>query len=105
METLGVIKPDMRIERQETLSPFGLLTQLFTEELLRRNAQAMGSYRPMQLAYLEEGEPEETGASPEIHFDLDVDLIVNKLLKKEKDSKEKSEKKTPSQRILERVIV
>ena len=55
METLGVIKPDMRIERQETLSPFGLLTQLFTEELLRRNAQAMGSYRPMQLAYLEEG--------------------------------------------------
>ncbi len=105
METLGVIKPDMRIERQETLSPFGLLTQLFTEELLRRNAQAMGSYRPMQLAYLEEGEPEETGASPEIHFDLDVDLIVNKLLKKEKDSKEKSEKKTPSQRILERVIL
>ena len=105
METLGVIKPDMRIERQETLSPFGLLTQLFTEELLRRNAQAMGSYRPMQLAYLEEGEPEETGASPEIHFDLDVDLIVNKLLKKEKDSKERSEKKTPSQRILERVIL
>ena len=105
METLGVIKPDMRIERQETLSPFGLLTQLFTEELLRRNAQAMGSYRPMQLAYLVEGEPEETGASPEIHFDLDVDLIVNKLLKKEKDSKEKSEKKTPSQRILERVIL
>ncbi len=105
METLGVIKPDMRIERQETLSPFGLLTQLFTEELLRRNAQAMGSYRPMQLAYLEEGEPEETGASPEIHFDLDVDLIVNKLLKKERDSKERSEKKTPSQRILERVIL
>lgn len=105
METLGVIKPDMRIERQETLSPFGLLTQLFTEELLRRNAQAMGSYRPMQLAYLEEGEPEETGASPEIRFDLDVDLIVNKLLKKEKDSKDKNEKKTPSQRILERVIL
>ena len=104
MKTLAVIKPDMRIERQETLSPFGIMTQLFTEELLRRNAQAMGSYRPMPLAYLEEEEGEEASAAPEIHFDLDVDLIVNRLLKQEKE-KEKSEPKTPAQRILERVIL
>ena len=88
MKTLSVIKPDMRIERQETLSPFGIMTQLFTEELLRRNAQAMGSYRPMPLAYLEEEEREGAAAPPEIHFDLDVDLIVNRLLK-DREKKEK----------------
>ncbi len=106
MGSLGVIKPDMRIERQDTLSPFGLLTQLFTEELLRRNTQVMGNYRPMQLAYLEEGEQEAEAAPPEIHFDLDMDLIVNRLLKQERDKKkETGEKKTPAERILERVIL
>ena len=106
MGSLGVIKPDMRIERQDTLSPFGLLTELFTEELLRRNSQAMGNYRPMQLAYLEEGDQEGEAAPPEIHFDLDVDLIVNRLLKQEREKKkETGEKKTPAERILERVIL
>ncbi len=105
MESLGVIKPDMRIERQDTLSPFGLLTQLFTQELLRRNARPMESYRPLRLAYLEE-EEQDAAAAPEIHFDLDVDLIVNRLLKQEKaKKKEKDEKKTPAERIIERVIL
>ena len=109
MTTLAVLKPDIRIERQEPLSPFGLLAQLFTEELLRRNAQELGTYRPMRLAYLEEEEREGAAAPPEIHFDLDVDLIVNRLLKdrekKEKQEKAKNEKLTPAERILERVIL
>ena len=105
MRALPVIKADMRIERQESLSPFGLLTQVFTEELLRRNTQSLGNYRPLRLAYLEE-EAEEAAPPPEIHFDLDVDLVVNRILKAEKAKDgEKGEKKSPSQRILERVIL
>ena len=106
MESIAVTKPDMRIERQESLSPFGFLNRVFAEELIRRNSQDIGYYRPMRLAYLEE-EAEEPKTSPEIHFDLDVDLIVNRLLKAEKgrDEKKREEKKTPAQRILERVIL
>ncbi len=105
MESIAVTKPDMRIERQESLSPFGFLNRVFAEELIRRNSQDIGYYRPMRLAYLEEAEEPKT--PPEIHFDLDVDLIVNRLLKAEKgrDEKKGEEKKTPAQRILERVIL
>ena len=58
MESIAVTKPDMRIERQESLSPFGFLNRVFAEELIRRNSQDIGYYRPMRLAYLEEEAPE-----------------------------------------------
>ena len=102
MDSIAVVKPNMTVARQESLSPFGMLTQVFTEELVRRNGQALGSYRPLRLAYLEEGEGEQP-APPEIHFDFDVNLLVDRILKAERE-KEK-EKKTPEQRILERVIL
>ena len=57
MDSIAVTKADMTVSRQEALSPFGLLTQLFTAELARRSTQTIGSYRPMQLAYLEDEEP------------------------------------------------
>ena len=104
MESIAVTKPDMTVSRQEPLSPFGLLTELFTEELVRRSGQATGMYRPLRLAYLEEDGDEAQSAPPEVHFDLDVDLIVNRLMK-QTQAKEKTESKTPAQRILERVIV
>ena len=104
MESIAVTKPDMRIERQETLSPFGFLNRVFTEKLIRRNHQSIGYYRPLRLAYLEEDGDEAQSTPPEIHFDLDVDLIVNRLMK-QTQTKEKPESKTPAQRILERVIV
>ena len=105
MDSIAVTKADMTVARQETLSPFGLLTQLFTAELARRSAQSIGMYRPMQLAYLEESENEAQPAPAEIHFDLNIDLLVNRLLKDARE-KEKSEKKapTPTERILERII-
>jgi len=103
MDNISRIKPDMTVARQESLSPFGLLTQLFTTELMQRNAQSMGMYRPLRLAYLEE-DTEEQQAAPEVHFDLNVDLIVNRLLKDEQSRKNK-ESKTPAQRILERIIL
>ncbi|MBR3731481.1 MAG: hypothetical protein IKN25_02420, partial [Spirochaetales bacterium] len=46
-------------------------------------------------------------APPEIHFDLNLDLIVNRLLK-ETQAKEKEKRetpKTPTERILERIIL
>ncbi|MBE7005316.1 MAG: hypothetical protein E7425_13760 [Ruminococcaceae bacterium] len=97
-------KQDMTVARQGTLSPFGMLTQLFSEELVRRNGQGIGTYRPMQLAYLEENADEGQPTPPEIHFDLDVNLLVNRILRERQD-KDKQEKKTPEQRILERVIL
>ena len=68
MESIAVTKPDITVARQESLSPFGLLTALFTQELARRSSQVPGFYRPMQLAYLEEAEPEGEAAPPEIHI-------------------------------------
>ena len=104
MESIAVTKPDMTVTRQELLSPFGLLTQLFTAELVRRNEHATGMYRPMQLAFLEDEGNEALPAPPEIHFDLNVDLIVNRLMKQAQEEKKK-ENKTSTQRILERVIL
>ena len=72
MESIAVTKADMTVARQELLSPFGLLTALFTEELAQRSGQTIGSYRPMQLAYLEDEAAQQQSAPPEIHFDLDV---------------------------------
>ncbi len=105
MESIAVTKADMTVARQELLSPFGLLTALFTEELARRSAQTIGSYRPMQLAYLEEDAAQQQGAPSEIHFDLDVNLLLDRL-RKDAQETEKSEKKTqtPAERIVERVI-
>ena len=62
MESIAVSRPNMTVTGQESLSPFGLLTQVFTQELLQRNGQGIGSYRPLRLAYLEEEEPEEKAA-------------------------------------------
>ena len=106
MESIAVTKPNMTITRQETLSPFGLLTALFTEEIARRNSRSPGFYRAMPLAFLEESEREALPSPPEIHVDLNLDLILNRL-RKDAQEREKTEKKpqTPQARILERVII
>ena len=70
MESIAVTKPDITVARQEALSPFGLLTALFTEEIVRRSSQTPGFYRPLQLAYLEEDSSDAQPAPPEIRFDL-----------------------------------
>ncbi len=108
MDSIAVTKANMTVSRQETLSPFGLLSQLFTAELARRSEQTIGSYRPMQLAYLEEPESEAQSSAPEIHFDLDINLLLDRLRKDGKrDEKEKNEKQgqAAAERILERVIL
>ncbi len=106
MESIAVTKPDMSVTRQDALSPFGLLTALFTEEIARRNSRSTGFYRAMPLAYLEESEREALPPPPEVRIELNVDLLLNRLLKDAR-VKEKNEKKpqTPPERILERVVV
>ncbi len=106
MESIAVTKPDMTVTRQDALSPFGLLTALFTEEIARRNSRSTGFYRAMPLAYLEESEREALPSPPEVRIELNIDLLLNRLLKDARE-KEKNEKKpqTPPERILERVVV
>ncbi len=106
MESIAVTKPDMSVTRQDVLSPFGLLTALFTEEIARRNSRSTGFYRAMPLAYLEESEREVLPPPPEVRIELNIDLLLNRLLKDARE-KEKNEKKpqTPPERILERVVV
>jgi len=89
MDSIAISKQDMTVAGQEnTLSPFGLLTQLFTQELLQRSAQGIGNYRPLRLAYLEEGDAEAAPQqAPEIHFDLDVNLLVNRLRQEEEKNR------------------
>ena len=108
METqssIAVTKPDMTLARQESLSPFGLLSQLFTEELVRRSARDVGMYRPMQLVYLEEEDTAAPAPPPEIHFDLNVDLLLQRLGKDAKgETKAAPKAQGPAERIIERVI-
>ena len=106
MDSIAVTKPNMTVTGQEALSPFGLLSELFTEELARRRSLSTGFYRPMTLAYLEEPEGEGLSSPPEIHFDLNVDLLLDRLLKDAREKEKNEEKpKTPAERILERVVV
>ncbi len=106
MESIAVTKPNITVARQDVLSPFGLLTELFLQEIARRNNRSPGFYRPVSLAFLEESEREALPSPPEIHVDFDIDLFLNRL-RKEAQEREKNEKKpqTPQERIIERVIV
>ena len=107
MENIAVTKENMTVARQEPLSPFGLLTQMFTAELVRRSSRELGAYRPMQLAYLEEEDAAAAPpAAPELHIDLDVNVLLERL-RRERETKPKEAPKaqTPAERIIERVIV
>ena len=112
MESIAITKPNMAVLSAEggmksALSPFGLLSALFTAELARRASQRIGEYRPLSLAFAEEqaAENSEPLPAPEVHLDLDVNLVL-KLLREER-KKEKDEKKTPTvgERIIERVLL
>ena len=106
MESIAVTKPNITVARQDVLSPFGLLTELFLQEIARRNNRSPGFYRPVSLAFLEESEREALPSPPEIQVDFNIDLFLNRL-RKETQEREKNEKKsqTPQERIIERVIV
>ena len=55
MRSIAVIKPDMAVTEQDRLglSPFGLLSETFPQQVLQRARYGMGDYRPEPLELLE----------------------------------------------------
>ena len=106
MDSKTVIKPDMAVLRQEQLglSPFGLLSRLFQEELERRVQQNLGAYAPVPMTLLEEPD-QETAAQPvPVSLHLDVHVEAPKLREEKAKTDPKREWDKPVEmRILERV--
>ena len=89
------------------LSPFGILSALFTREIMERGEQQIGWYEPLHLQLLEDGEQEEEQPpAPQINVKFDLDVLL-RAIREEQDKDEKPDKtpKTPEQRILERIIL
>ena len=61
MDSIAVTKPDMGVlgQNRTGLSPFGILSALFTRDILDRTEQQIGWYEPLPLQFLEDGEEEE----------------------------------------------
>ncbi len=106
MESIAVAKPNMRVTGQDPLSPFGLLSTLFFEEIARRRSQPLSFYRPISLIYLEDMEERRMPAPPELHMKFNVELLLNRLFKQTREkTKGETKPKTPPERILERVVL
>ena len=113
MRSIAVIKPDMAVTEQDRLglSPFGLLSETFTQQVLQRARYGMGDYRPEPLELLEEGQAEAPGpvpAAPKLAVQVDLDWksiwpYLDQWLK-QREKSEKKETEQPQQRIVERVV-
>lgn len=106
MDSKTVIKPDMAMLRQEQLglSPFGLLSRLFQEELERRVQQNLGAYAPIPLTLLEEPDQEAAAQPVPVSLHLDVHVEAPKLREEKDKTAPKREWDKPAElRILERV--
>ena len=106
MDSKTVIKPDMAMLRQEQLglSPFGLLSRLFQEELERRVQQNLGAYAPVPLTLLEEPDQEAAAQPVPVSLHLDVHVEAPKLREEKDKTAPKREWDKPAElRILERV--
>ena len=123
MKQITVLNPNMATveHSRPELSPFGLLSRLFTLELAGRVHQEEGLWQTLPLELLEDGETEasrEAPPVPEIHLNLDL-KILTKALREElarqperaPEAKEKREGETKpavlttEQRILERILL
>lgn len=106
MDSKTVIKPDMAMLRQEQLglSPFGLLSRLFQEELERRVQQNLGAYAPVPLTLLEEPDQEAAAQPVPVSLHLDVHVEAPKLREEKDKTAPKREWDKPAElHILERV--
>ena len=109
MESIAVTKPDMAVLKTAGagLSPFGMLSALFGQEVLRRSRYGPGNYRPAPLELLEEERPAPAVRSaPEVKLDLDLTLIIKALKEEQKKEREQDRRETAqaAQRVLERVL-
>ena len=81
MKNLSVLKPDMAVLGQDRvgLTPFGLLTQLFTREVTDRAGTGTGAYQPIALAFVEQGEEQEQPPAPQINLELELTVVLERL--------------------------
>ncbi len=110
VKNISVTKPDMAVVGQERLglSPFGMLSQLFQQEILRRAQLMSGAYREVPLTLLEEQGTEEkplAARPPELHLDVEVNVTVEAPEKKGKKPAGQSTGVPAETRVLERVRV
>ena len=121
MKRMTVINPNMATLGQERLglSPFGLLSRLFTLELNGRVHREEGLWQQLALELLEDGESEdsrEQPPAPEIHLNLDLKILMkalreerarysepkqpqNQSSRKEPEKKKKSKKQEQAEKI------
>ena len=96
VKDISVIKPDMAVVGQDRLglSPFGMLSQVFHQEVVRRSQLHLGFYQPVPLALLEEEQGEEAAAAKpaELHLQFEVNVKVEAPKEKAKGKKEAQEK-------------
>ena len=91
-------------QEQLGLSPFGLLSRLFQEELERRVQQNLGAYAPVPLTLLEEPDQEAAAQPVPVSLHLDVHVEAPKLREEKDKTAPKREWDKPAElRILERV--
>ncbi|MBO4913905.1 MAG: hypothetical protein J5449_01750, partial [Oscillospiraceae bacterium] len=81
MDSISVIKPDMAVLGLNTLglSPFGVLSQLFTMELSSRAGLDVTPMLPLDLALLSEDGGDEEQTQQSRRLDLSLELIIRRL--------------------------
>lgn len=102
MESVAVTKPDMGVlSRQKmVLSPFGVLAQAFSEELLARAGFEEGRYPFVPLDFLEEEVPGLPPAVVQPMLQVNLSLVLEALRREER----KTERERATERIVERII-
>lgn len=90
------------------LSPFGMLSRVFNQEILQRSQLMTGAYREVPLTLLEEEEEERVPSAskpPELHLDVAVNVTVEAPEEQKKNNAGQETPPPAERRILERVRV
>ena len=111
MKSIARIKPNMSVLKRDILpvSPFGMLSQAFTEEIMGRFERGAGMYPMYSLEYLypdEDGSGEMPGGG-NVHLEVQLKLILQQLKEnKTNAAAERILKKTEELRLLrEKTVV
>lgn len=110
IKDISVARPDMAVVGQDRLglSPFGMLSRVFNQEILQRSRLMAGAYREVPLTLLEEEDGENVPAAskpPELRLDVAVNVTVETPEEKKGDAAGQRTLPPAEKRILERVRV
>lgn len=102
MDSIAVTKPDMRALSRDrlVLSPFGALSQAFSQDLLARTGFEEGRWPFAPLELLEEGEPAASGPPVQPVVQVDLSLVLQAI----RWSEGRTEREKAVERIVERII-